>query len=226
MTHTVLIAEDDRAIRDSLARALMLEGYRVRVAADGTQTLAVHAEQRPDVLVLDVMMPEPDGLEVCRRLRAAGDRTPVLMLTARVEVPDRIAGLDAGADDYLVKPFDVDELFARLRALLRRHPPEPAAEALTVADLRVEPPARRAWRAGRELELSRTEFDLLELLVRHAGAVLDQATLYKQIWGYDFGPGSKNLAVFIGYLRRKLDRPGLVPLIHTVRGVGYTLREP
>lgn len=226
MTHTVLIAEDDRAIRDSLARALMLEGYRVRVAADGTQTLAVLAEQRPDVLVLDVMMPEPDGLEVCRRLRAAGDRTPVLMLTARVEVPDRIAGLDAGADDYLVKPFDVDELFARLRALLRRHPPEPTGEVLTVADLRVEPPARRAWRGTEELELSRTEFDLLELLARHAGAVLDQATLYERIWGYDFGPGSKNLAVFIGYLRRKLDRPGLVPLIHTVRGVGYTLREP
>ncbi|MFE4976748.1 response regulator transcription factor [Kitasatospora sp. NPDC056651] len=226
MSHTVLIAEDDRAIRDSLARALMLEGYRVRIAADGTQTLAVLAEQRPDVLVLDVMMPEPDGLEVCRRLRTAGDRTPVLMLTARVEVPDRIAGLDAGADDYLVKPFDVDELFARLRALLRRRPPEPTAEVLTIADLRIEPPARRAWRAGQELELSRTEFDLLELLARNTGAVLDQATLYERIWGYDFGPGSKNLAVFIGYLRRKLDRPGLVPLIHTVRGVGYTLREP
>ncbi|MEU3572152.1 response regulator transcription factor [Kitasatospora sp. NPDC036755] len=226
MTPTVLIAEDDRAIRDSLSRALMLQGYRVRVAADGTQTLAVLAEQRPDVLVLDVMMPEPDGLEVCRRLRTAGDRTPVLMLTARVEVPDRIAGLDAGADDYLVKPFDVDELFARLRALLRRNPPESAVEVLTVADLRIEPPARRAWRAARELELSRTEFDLLELLARHAGTVLDQTTLYERIWGYDFGPGSKNLAVFIGYLRRKLDRPGLAPLIHTVRGVGYTLREP
>ncbi|MEU9040752.1 MULTISPECIES: response regulator transcription factor [unclassified Kitasatospora] len=226
MTHTVLIAEDDRAIRDSLTRALMLEGYRVRIAANGTQTLAVLAEQRPDVLLLDVMMPEPDGLEVCRRLRAAGDRTPVLMLTARVEVPDRIAGLDAGADDYLVKPFDVDELFARLRALLRRNHTAPATEVLTVADLRIDPPARRAWRAGEELELSRTEFDLLELLARHCGAVLDQATLYEQIWGYDFGPGSKNLAVFIGYLRRKLDRSGLAPLIHTVRGVGYTLREP
>ncbi|MFJ8623945.1 response regulator transcription factor [Kitasatospora sp. NPDC093550] len=225
MTHTVLIAEDDRAIRDSLARALMLAGYRVRIAANGTQTLAVLAEQRPDVLLLDVMMPEPDGLEVCRRLRAAGDRTPVLMLTARVEVPDRIAGLDAGADDYLVKPFDVDELFARLRALLRRNGTVPTTEVLSVADLRIEPPARRVWRAGRELELSRTEFDLLELLARHAGAVLDQATLYERIWGYDFGPGSKNLAVFIGYLRRKIDRPGLVPLIHTVRGVGYTLRE-
>ncbi|MFJ8477899.1 response regulator transcription factor [Kitasatospora sp. NPDC094011] len=227
MTHTVLIAEDDRAIRDSLTRALTLEGYRVRIAADGTQTLAVLAEQRPDVLVLDVMMPSPDGLEVCRRLRATGDRTPVLMLTARVEVPDRIAGLDAGADDYLVKPFDVDELFARLRALLRRNPPaETTEDVLTVADLRVEPPARRAWRGGHELELSRTEFDLLELLARNSGAVLDQTTLYERIWGYDFGPGSKNLAVFIGYLRRKLDRPGLTPLIHTVRGVGYTLREP
>ncbi|MFD7587695.1 response regulator transcription factor [Kitasatospora sp. NPDC059811] len=226
MTHTVLIAEDDRAIRDSLTRALQLEGYRVSTAADGAQTLAALTEQRPDLLVLDVMMPGPDGLEVCRRLRADGDRTPVLMLTARVEVPDRIAGLDAGADDYLVKPFDVDELFARLRALLRRNPPEPAGGGvLAVADLRVEPHARRAWRAGQELELSRTEFDLLELLTRHAGSVLDQATVYEQIWGYDFGPGSKNLAVFIGYLRRKLDRPGLTPLIHTVRGVGYTLRE-
>ncbi|KJS53622.1 transcriptional regulator [Streptomyces rubellomurinus subsp. indigoferus] len=226
MSHTVLIAEDDRAIRDSLTRALTLEGYVVRTAPDGARTLAALAEQRPDVLILDVMMPAPDGLEVCRRLRAAGDRTPVVMLTARVEVPDRIAGLDAGADDYLVKPFDVDELFARLRALLRRHPPERTEDVLTVADLRIEPPARRAWRAGRELELSRTEFDLLELLARHAGAVLDQATLYERIWGYDFGPGSKNLAVFIGYLRRKLDLPGLSPLIHTVRGVGYTLREP
>ncbi|MER8103117.1 response regulator transcription factor [Kitasatospora sp. NPDC094016] len=225
MTHTVLIAEDDRAIRDSLTRALQLEGYRVSTAADGAQTLAALTEQRPDLLVLDVMMPGPDGLEVCRRLRADGDRTPVLMLTARVEVPDRIAGLDAGADDYLVKPFDVDELFARLRALLRRNPPEPAGGVLAVADLRVEPHARRAWRAGQELELSRTEFDLLELLARHAGSVLDQATVYERIWGYDFGPGSKNLAVFIGYLRRKLDRPGLTPLIHTVRGVGYTLRE-
>ncbi|MFI6154649.1 response regulator transcription factor [Kitasatospora sp. NPDC051170] len=230
MSHTVLIAEDDRAIRDSLTRALTLEGYRVRSAPDGVQALAVLAEQRPDVLILDVMMPAPDGLEICRRLRAAGDRTPVLMLTARVEVPDRIAGLDAGADDYLVKPFDVEELFARLRALLRRNPPEappgPAEEVLTVADLRVEPSARRVWRAEHELELSRTEFDLLELLARNAGAVLDQTTLYERIWGYDFGPGSKNLAVFIGYLRRKLDLPGLAPLIHTVRGVGYTLREP
>ncbi|MQS10840.1 response regulator transcription factor [Streptomyces kaniharaensis] len=225
MTHTVLIAEDDRAIRDSLTRALQLQGYRVSTAADGVQTLAALAEQRPDLLVLDVMMPAPDGLEICRRLREAGDRTPVLMLTARVEVLDRIAGLDAGADDYLVKPFDVGELFARLRALLRRHPPEPAEDVLAVGDLRVEPVARRAWRAGAELELSRTEFDLLELLTRNAGAVLDQATVYERIWGYDFGPGSKNLAVFIGYLRRKLDRPGLAPLIHTVRGVGYTLRE-
>ncbi|MFJ9696949.1 response regulator transcription factor [Kitasatospora sp. NPDC101183] len=229
MSHTVLIAEDDRAIRDSLTRALTLEGYQVRTAPDGAEALAVLSEQRPDVLILDVMMPPPDGLEICRRLRATGDRTPVLMLTARVEVPDRIAGLDAGADDYLVKPFDVDELFARLRALLRRNlpgPPSRTEEVLAVSDLRVEPAARRVWRAGRELELSRTEFDLLELLARNAGAVLDQTTLYERIWGYDFGPGSKNLAVFIGYLRRKLDLPGLSPLIHTVRGVGYTLREP
>ncbi|MEV0275628.1 response regulator transcription factor [Streptomyces sp. NPDC050610] len=226
MNYAVLLAEDDRAIRHALERALALEGYRVTAVADGVEALAAVHRSRPDVIVLDVMMPGVDGLDVCRVLRAEGDRTPILMLTARVETAHRIAGLDAGADDYVAKPFDVDEVFARLRALLRRVAPGPtvAGAVPEVADLRLEPSARRAWRAGRELELTRTEYDLLELLVRNAGIVLDHSTIYDRIWGYDFGPGSKNLAVYIGYLRRKVDLPELSPLIHTVRGVGYTLR--
>ncbi|GAA2364067.1 response regulator transcription factor [Streptomyces cuspidosporus] len=231
--NTVLLAEDDRAIRHALERALSLEGYRVTAVPDGIEALAAVHRERPDVIVLDVMMPGLDGLQVCRVLRAEGDRTPILMLTARVETADRIEGLDAGADDYVAKPFEVDEVFARLRALLRRAAPapgpaqeEPGPDGTTqVADLRLDPSARRVWRAGTELELTRTEFDLLELLARNSGIVLDHATIYDRIWGYDFGPGSKNLAVYIGYLRRKVDQPGLVPLIHTVRGVGYTLRE-
>ncbi|MEU0738492.1 response regulator transcription factor [Streptomyces sp. NPDC006134] len=269
---TVLLAEDDRAIRHALERALTLEGYQVTAVADGTEALAQARRGRPDVLVLDVMMPGLDGLEVCRALRAEGDRTPILMLTALVETADRIAGLDAGADDYVVKPFDVEEVFARLRALLRRagpadaggygppgdvpgapHPPAapspgaPQAPGATrqeagqaagqvgdraaaerpveAAGLRMDLRARRAWRGGRELELTRTEFELLALLVRNAGIVLDHSTIYDRIWGYDFGPGSKNLAVYVGYLRRKLDEPGAPRLIHTVRGVGYVLRE-
>ncbi|MGW7300663.1 MULTISPECIES: response regulator transcription factor [unclassified Streptomyces] len=239
MPHTVLLAEDDRAIRHALERALTLEGYRVTAVADGVEALAQAHTAAPDVLVLDVMMPGIDGLQVCRVLRAEGDRTPILMLTALVETQDRIAGLDAGADDYVVKPFDVEEVFARLRALLRRtgqtetgaaadvpkQEPEQADERmLEAAGLRMDPQARRAWRGERELELTRTEFELLELLVRNAGIVLDHATIYDKIWGYDFGPGSKNLAVYVGYLRRKLDAPGAPPLIHTVRGVGYVLR--
>ncbi|MFJ5557470.1 response regulator transcription factor [Streptomyces sp. NPDC093250] len=240
MPHTVLLAEDDRAIRNALERALTLEGYRVTAVADGVEALAQAHRRRPDVLVLDVMMPGIDGLQVCRVLRAEGDRTPVLMLTALVETADRIAGLDAGADDYVVKPFDVEEVFARLRALLRRAAPAtpapdpgPVAERqpelsgrfLEAAGLRMDPQARRAWRGGRELELTRTEFELLELLIRNTGVVLEHATVYDRIWGYDFGPGSKNLAVYVGYLRRKLDEPGAPQLIHTVRGVGYVLRE-
>lgn len=247
----MLLAEDDRAIRNALERALSLEGYRVTAVADGVEALAQAHRNPPDVLVLDVMMPGIDGLQVCRVLRAEGDRTPVLMLTALVETADRIAGLDAGADDYVVKPFDVEEVFARLRALLRRTSPDPAAPAVPAAPaaaavpaapvpdvptpaserqveaagLRMDPQARRAWRDGRELELTRTEFELLELLVRNAGIVLDHSTIYDRIWGYDFGPGSKNLAVYVGYLRRKLDHPGAPQLIHTVRGVGYVLRE-
>ncbi|MEU6350231.1 response regulator transcription factor [Streptomyces sp. NPDC047072] len=243
MPQTVLLAEDDRAIRNALERALTLEGYRVTAVADGVEALAQAHKTPPDVLVLDVMMPGIDGLQVCRVLRAEGDRTPILMLTALVETQDRIAGLDAGADDYVVKPFDVEEVFARLRALLRRTSPDGmapvgAAAALKpspepalpqgrieAAGLRMDIQARRAWRGGRELELTRTEFELLELLVRNAGIVLDHSTIYDRIWGYDFGPGSKNLAVYVGYLRRKLDDPGAPQLIHTVRGVGYVLRE-
>jgi two-component system response regulator MprA len=236
----VLLAEDDRAIRHALERALILEGYQVTAVADGVEALAQAHRTPPDVLVLDVMMPGIDGLQVCRVLRAEGDRTPILMLTALVETQDRIAGLDAGADDYVVKPFDVEEVFARLRALLRRTSPDgmapvgaaPKAVApelpagrIEAAGLRMDIQARRAWRGTRELELTRTEFELLELLVRNAGIVLDHSTIYDRIWGYDFGPGSKNLAVYVGYLRRKLDEPGAPQLIHTVRGVGYVLRE-
>ncbi|MGW5177270.1 response regulator transcription factor [Streptomyces sp. NPDC004082] len=238
MPHTVLLAEDDRAIRHALERALTLEGYEVTAVADGVAALAQAHRRAADVLVLDVMMPGIDGLQVCRVLRAEGDRTPVLMLTALVETADRIAGLDAGADDYVVKPFDVEEVFARLRALLRRtgsgDPAAPVAAGdvpagprgqVAAAGLRIDAQARRAWRGDRELELTRTEFELLELLVRNAGIVLDHATIYDRIWGYDFGPGSKNLAVYVGYLRRKLDEPGSPAPIHTVRGVGYVLRE-
>ncbi|MEU8488162.1 MULTISPECIES: response regulator transcription factor [unclassified Streptomyces] len=231
----MLLAEDDRAIRHALERALTLEGYEVTAVADGVEAIAQAHRSAPDILVLDVMMPGIDGLQVCRVLRAEGDRTPILMLTALVETPDRIAGLDAGADDYVVKPFDVDEVFARLRALLRRTSGASSDDGRDVspeldgqvaaADLRMDPQARRAWRGERELELTRTEFDLLELLVRNAGIVLDHATIYDRIWGYDFGPGSKNLAVYVGYLRRKVDERGAASLIHTVRGVGYVLRE-
>ncbi|MFG2479691.1 response regulator transcription factor [Streptomyces fagopyri] len=248
MPQTVLLAEDDRAIRHALERALTLEGYAVTAVADGVEALAQAHRTPPDILLLDVMMPGIDGLQVCRVLRAEGDRTPILMLTALVETADRIAGLDAGADDYVVKPFDVEEVFARLRALLRRTSPVNGAPAagpeaasapvpapapapreapgqLAAAGLHMDIQARRAWRGQRELELTRTEFELLELLVRNAGIVLDHATIYDRIWGYDFGPGSKNLAVYVGYLRRKLDGPGAPALIHTVRGVGYVLRE-
>ncbi|MCC6184326.1 MAG: response regulator transcription factor [Microthrixaceae bacterium] len=225
----MLVVDDDRAIRDSLDRLLALEGHRVTTAADGATALERMRSGSVDLLVLDLMMPTVDGLTVCRVLRAEGDRVPILMLTARTETSDRVAGLDAGADDYLPKPFDPEELLARVRALLRRARPEPDGRAdhaaMTVADLRLDPAARRAWRADRELELSRTEFDLLELLVFNAGIVLDRTRIYEEIWGYDFGPDSKNLAVYISYLRRKIDEGEDVKLIHTVRGVGYTLRE-
>ncbi|WP_433800767.1 response regulator transcription factor [Actinomycetospora sp. CA-084318] len=227
----VLVADDDRAIRESLARALELEGYDVVPVVDGVESLTRVRRESFDALVLDVMMPGVDGLAVCRVLRADGDHTPVLMLTARQETADRVAGLDAGADDYLPKPFELDELLARLRALLRRASFATTGEAeergaLRVGALLVDPAARRAWWADEELALSKTEFDLLELLVRNEGIVLDHTTVYERIWGYDFGADSKNLAVYVGYLRRKLAAAGAPALIHTVRGVGYTVRRP
>ena len=221
---TILVVDDDRAIRDSLDRALALEGYRVIAASDGAQALDLVAVHDPDVVVLDLMMPNVDGLTVCRRLRARRDRTPILMLTARTETSDRVSGLDAGADDYLAKPFDLDELLARIRALLRRTRDESDEAFLQVADLVLDTAGRRVTRAGRDIELTKTEFDLLELLVRNAGVVLDQSTIYERIWGYDFGPDSKNLAVYIGYLRRKTENEGESRLVHTVRGVGYVVR--
>ncbi len=226
-TGRILLADDDRAIRDSLSRALGLQGYEVVQANDGAAALAMVEKDKPDVAILDVMMPNVDGLTVCRVLRAERNRLPILMLTARTETADRVAGLDAGADDYLAKPFELDELLARVRALLRRAKPDDDSASVTtlhLGDLRIEIQARRVWRAGREVELSKTEFDLLELLVRNQGIVLDHTTIYERIWGYDFGPDSKNLAVYISYLRRKLEEPGESKLIHTVRGVGYTAR--
>jgi two-component system response regulator MprA len=229
---TVLIVDDERAIRDALARALRLEGYEVVTAVDGAEGLAAVAEHRPDLVLLDVMMPIVDGLTVCRVLRAERNRVPVLMLTARTETSERVAGLDAGADDYLPKPFALDELLARVRALLRRARPDDASTGagavpeLRVADLRIDPAARRVWRGEREVELSKTEYELLELLVRNAGVVLEHTTIYDRIWGYDFGPDSKNLAVYIGYLRRKVELDDEPKLIHTVRGVGYCVRDP
>jgi two-component system response regulator MprA len=224
--HRLLIAEDDRAVRDSLTRALELEGYAVTAVGDGAQALDAVGATAPDVVVLDVSMPIVDGLTVCKVLRADGNRVPILMLTARTETRDRVAGLDAGADDYLPKPFELDELLARLRALLRRTQADPAEspDVVQLADLRLDPAARRAWRGTRELELSKTEFDLLELLVRNQGVVLDHSTIYDRIWHYDFGPDSKNLAVYIGYLRRKTEAEGEPRLIQTVRGVGYSAR--
>ncbi len=228
MSARLLLADDDRAIREALVRALALEGYDVVQAADGAQALSLIESSQPDLAVLDVMMPNVDGLTVCRVVRAERNRLPILMLTARTETADRVAGLDAGADDYLSKPFDLDELLARVRALLRRAQPadDNAAAPLQIADMRLDPTARRVWRAEREVELSKTEFDLLELLVRNQGIVLDHSTIYDRIWGYDFGPDSKNLAVYISYLRRKLEHGDETKLIHTVRGVGYTVRLP
>jgi two-component system response regulator MprA len=226
MASRILYAEDDRATRESITRALELEGYDVHSVADGTAVFEAVAAHPADVIVLDLMMPHVGGLTVCRRLRAGENRTPILMVTARTEVSDRVAGLDAGADDYLPKPFALDELFARVRALLRRGRYDEPDRRLRAADLLVDEGARRAWRGDRELELTKTEFDLLQLLTRNAGVVLSHSTIYSRIWDYDFGPDSKTLAVYIGYLRRKLEADGAARLIHTVRGVGYTLREP
>jgi len=202
-----------------------LEGYEVATANDGAAALESVRAESPDIAVLDVSMPAVDGLTVCRVLRSEGNTLPILMLTARTEPSDRVAGLDAGADDYVTKPFDLGELFARLRALTRRlRPDEQPGARLELGDLVIDPSGRTVSRAGRQLELSKTEFDLLELLVRNAGIVLDHTTIYERIWNYDFGPDSKNLAVYIGYLRRKTEEGGAPRLIHTVRGVGYTAR--
>ncbi len=225
VSNRLLLADDDRAIRESLERALELEGYLVTSVADGVQALSAIRREAPDLIILDVMMPGVDGLGVCRVVRADGLRVPILMLTARVELDARVAGLDAGADDYLAKPFDLEELLARLRALLRRAPggPSNSGGQIVVEGLRIDSDSRRVFFGREQLELSKTEFDLLELLGRNVGIVLTHSAIYDRIWGYDFGPESKNLAVYISYLRRKLELVGAPDLIRTVRGVGYSL---
>jgi two-component system response regulator MprA len=222
----VLVVDDDPDLRAALTRALGLDGYAVTSASNGAKALDALPEVAPDVLVLDVMMPVVGGLEVCRRMRAAGDRTPILVLTARDEVSDRVAGLDAGADDYLVKPFALEELRARLRALLRRAQPEDEPETtLRYADLTVDLETREVRRGTRSMELTRTEFALLELLLRNAGRVLTREVIMDRVWGYELEPASNSLEVFVGYLRRKTEAGGEPRLIHTVRGIGYQLRE-
>ena len=221
----ILVAEDDEAVRRSVERALRFEGYEVLTAPDGTAALSGIAEHVPDAIVLDVMMPGHDGMEVCRRVRAAGDATPILMLTARHELTDRVAGLDAGADDYLVKPFALEELLARVRALLRRSPGAADAAVLRVGDMVLDPAARTVRREKREVSLTKTEFDLLELLMLNAGIVLSRDLIYERIWGFDFETSSNSLDVYVGYLRRKTEEGGEPRLIHTVRGVGYVARE-
>jgi two-component system response regulator MprA len=221
----ILVVDDERAVRDSLRRALELEGYQVDLAVDGAEGLARIAEGQPDVVILDVLMPGVDGLEVSRRVRSGGNRVPVLMLTARDEVDDRVAGLDAGADDYVTKPFALDELLARVRALLRRTAPE-SADILRFADVELDPGTREVTRAGEPIELTRTEFSLLELFLLNPRQVLTRSIIFERVWGYDFGFASNSLDVYIGYLRRKTEAGGGPRLIQTVRGVGYALREP
>ena len=225
MSVRVLVADDERAVRESLRRALVMEGYEVELASDGREAIASVASGRADAVVLDVLMPDIDGLEVCRRLRQQGDRTPVLMLTARDAVSDRVEGLDAGADDYLVKPFDLDELIARLRALLRRTLGTDDHTHLRFADLTLDGSAHEARRGARRIELTRTEFLLLELFMLNPRRVLSRSLIHERVWGYDFGPASNSLGVYVGYLRRKLESGGEPRLIHTVRGVGYVLRS-
>ena len=221
------MADDEEAVRTAVRRALTLAGYEVETAADGDEALASLAERAPDAVLLDVMMPGVDGIEVCRRLRAAGDATPVLMLTARDAVGDRVAGLDAGADDYMVKPFALQELLARLRALLRRTgtPGGDDGAMLRFDDLSLDLAGHAAERGGRQIDLTRTEFQLLELFMRNPRVVLTRSVIHERVWGYDFGPTSNSLGVYVGYLRRKLEEDGGSRLIHTVRGVGYVLRD-
>ncbi len=222
----VLVVDDDRAVRDALRRVLTLAGYELQTADGGAEAIELVAASVPDAVVLDVGMPGLDGLEVCRRLRRLGNRVPILMLTARVEISDRVAGLDAGADDYLVKPFDVAELKARLRALLRRTLPEGDPDELSFAELTLDRARHGASVDGRVAELTRTEYQLLELFMRNPRTVLTQSVIYERVWGYDFGAASNALRVYVGYLRRKLQAIGARELIHTVRGVGYVMREP
>ena len=222
----ILVVDDDRSLRDALRRALTLGGYDVQSAEGGQQGLTQVATGGPDAVVLDVGMPDIDGLEVCRRVRATGNRVPILMLTARDAISDRIDGLDAGADDYLVKPFDVGELKARLRALLRRAGSEGDPDAVSYEELQLDNARHGVSVADSFVELTRTEYQLLELLLLNPKRVLPHSLIYDGVWGYDFGPSSNALRVYIGYLRRKLEEAGARPLIHTVRGVGYVLREP
>jgi two-component system response regulator MprA len=221
----LLVVDDDPSVREALALVLDLNGFDVTTAIDGREAIRTLAIDSPDAVILDVLMPGLDGLEVCRRIRAVGNRTPVLMLTARAEVSERVAGLEAGADDYLAKPFAREELIARLRALLRRTGWEGDEQTLRFEDLELDPLAHEARRGGRPLELTRTEFLLLELLLRHPRQVLTRASIFEHVWGYDFGPASNSLEVYIGYLRRKTEAAGEPRLVHTVRGVGYVLRS-
>ncbi len=220
----VVVVDDDEALRNAVRRALRLEGYDVELAADGAEALAHLAGLRADLVVLDVLMPVLDGITVCRRLRESGDRTPILMLTARDAVSDRVAGLDAGADDYLTKPFVLEELLARVRALLRRSYPDHEG-CLRVDDLELNPRSRRVTRGDRAVELTRTEFALLELLMRNAGTVLTRDAIRGRVWGFDDSDGSNTLDVYVGYLRRKTEAGGEARMIHTVRGVGFVLRS-
>ncbi|MGO9490504.1 MAG: response regulator transcription factor [Solirubrobacteraceae bacterium] len=222
----LLVVDDDPAVREALALVLDLNGFEVATAVDGREAIRTIAAASPDAVILDVLMPGLDGLEVCRRIRAIGDRTPVLMLTARAEVSQRVAGLEAGADDYLAKPFAREELIARLRALLRRTGWEGDDRTLRFSDLELDPVAHEARRGERLLELTRTEFLLLELLLRHPRQVLTRGAIFDHVWGYDFGPASNSLEVYVGYLRRKTEAACEPRLVHTVRGVGYVLRAP
>jgi two-component system response regulator MprA len=222
----ILVVDDDRSVRDALRRALGLAGYDVDSAEGGQQALTQIAAGVPDAVVLDIGLPDIDGVEVCRRLRRGGNRVPILMLTARDAVEDRIDGLDAGADDYVVKPFDLGELKARLRALLRRTGGEGDPDTLVFAELKLDGARHGVEVDGSFVELTRTEYQLLELLMLNPRRVLPHSVIYDRVWGYDFGPASNALRVYVGYLRRKIEEAGARPLIHTVRGVGYALREP
>jgi len=221
----LLVVDDEPAVRDGLRRALTLEGYDVELAENGRDALRAVEARGPDAIVLDVLMPELDGLDACRALRAAGNRTPILLLTARAAVGERVEGLDAGADDYLTKPFALAELLARLRALLRRSDSADDDGVLRFADLALDPATREVFRGERAIELTRTEFNLLELFLRNPRQVLPRSLVFERVWGYDFGPSSNGLEVYIGYLRRKTEAGDEPRLIQTVRGVGYALRE-